>query len=910
MKRLLSPGIEPLESRIAPAIVIANPAFDIKAGAGSTSATIDLAKLVDPAGNHRTVVEFITNFTIPGASGPGVIRLEMFDDKTPLTVQNFLSYVNNANAANDYDGTYFHRLVKDFVLQGGGYNPPPKVNDFGPHVDTPFTVHNEFFADDPELDPVAGTLAMAKVGTSNGGGPHSATSEFFINYADNSGILDSQNGGFTVFGKVVQGMDVVNALANLRLAPINNLGGNGNEGIPTTAATGAQVGDQTIRIVEARVVPPLAANANGHTFSVQVFDNVTGLPSNDLLSATIDANNQLKLAYKSGKAGVAKVKVSVSKTGEATVDDEFLVTVQPNLIAEVQNNIGGTVVPGQKGTTNVRLVNNGGGAANGDLNVRLFLSEITSGNSDAASGFTLEESGDGADIEISADAAKRISLAGGRDTVMAVKYEITAEDAAKLKVGSNYRLLAKVETPVGSTIQELFTDDNIGNIRDVHVFKNAFGTVDSGRAPVALTLAENSIVTGSELLTFVLKGPGSGEATRNADGSLTLELSGTTLASSLSIKTAKGVVADISELHITGTIGSLKLANTNLHSHLSISGGVKSIQLGDLGGTGPTFSGNIDIGGTSNLGTVIQFGTVRDFSLDSTTTIKSLKAKAWLNSNAVERETLTLNGIGSLSIAGNFEANLNDRSEANGGTLKIGGNIVGSTIATRSAFKKITAVDVSDAAFNLGAADRISALATAKSSIAFGNVTDSAVNASHPVTSLSALAWKNTATSPVEELTFRGLGSLKIATDLEAGVSQESALPVKSIAVGGVIRNAVIQSAGDISAISAGTFDGVDVFAGVSAKPTQISDLVSARNIGSITAKSAFLNTDVIAAQIAKISVAGVNGASGSGLFGFYADVIKSYVRKGGPKLSNLDAPAPDPGAYDPVAPNYEVRVF
>lgn len=910
MKRLLSPGIEPLESRIAPAIVIANPAFDIKAGAGSNSATIDLAKLVDPAGNHRTVVEFITNFTVPGASGPGVIRLEMFDDKTPLTVQNFISYVNNANAANDYDGTYFHRLVKDFVLQGGGYNPPPKFNDFGPHVDTPFTLHNEFFPDDPELDPVAGTLAMAKVGTSQGGGPHSATSEFFINYADNSGTLDPQNGGFTVFGKVVQGMDVVNALANLRLAPISNLGGNGNEGIPTTAAAGAQVGDQTIRIVEARVVPPLPGNANGHTFSVQVFDNVTGLPSNDLLSATIDASNQLKLAYKSGKAGVAKVKVSVSKTGETTVEDEFLVTVQPNLIAEVQSNVGSTVVPGQKGTANVRLVNNGGGAAVGDVNVRLFLSEITSGSSDIASGFTLEESGADADVEISADGAKSISLAGGRDAFMSVKYEITSEDAAKLKVGSNYRLLAKIETPGGSTIQELFTDDNVGNIRDVHVFKNAFGTVDSGRAPVALTLSENSNVSGSDLLTFVLKGPGSGEATRNADGSLSLELSGTTAASSLSIKTAKGVVADISELHITGTIGSLKLANTNLHSHLSISGGVKSIQLGDLGGTAPSSSGNIDIGGTSSLNTVIQFGTVRDFSLDSTAPIKSLKAKAWLNTNAVERETLTLNGIGALAIAGNFEANINDRSEANGGTLKVGGNIVGSTIATRSAFKTITAKDVSDATFNLGSADRIAALATAKSALSFGNVTDSAVNASHPVTSLAAIGWKNTAASQVEELSFRGLGSLKIATDLEAGVSEESGLPVKSISVGGAIRNVAVHTAGGITAITAGTFDGVDIFAGVSAKPTQLSDLASARNIGSITAKTAFLNSDVVAAQIAKIAVAGVNGASGSGSFGFYADVIKTYVRNGGVKLSNLDAPAPDPGAYDPLAPNYEVRVF
>lgn len=911
MKKIFSPGIEPLESRIAPAILIANPAFDIKAGPGTNSVSIDLATLVDPSASHRTIVEFITNYTVPGTSGPGVIRLELFDDKTPLTVQNFLSYVTNPDTANDYAGTYFHRLVTGFVLQGGGYNPPLRFNNFGTHVDTPYTVHNEFFPDDTELDPNPGTIAMAKVGTSSGGGPHSATSEFFINYADNSGTLDDQNGGFTVFGKVVQGMNVVTALANLRLAPITNLtGSSSSEGVPTTAANGVLVKDQVIQIVEARIVPPQPANANGHTFSVEVLDNATGLPSKDLLSATIDANNQLKLAYKSGKAGVAKVKVSIAKTGETPVIDEFLVTVLPNLVVEVPQDIGSTVVPGQKGTANVKLTNNGGGAAIGDVKVRLFLSKISNGNDDISSGFTLEETGENADIEISTDVAKRISLAGGQDVNLAVKYEITAEDAAKLKANSQYRLLAKVETPSGSTIQELFTDDNVGNNREVHTFRNAFGFLEAGRAPVKLTLTENSNVTDSDLLTFILKGPGRGEATRNADGSLSLELSGTSAASSLSIKTAKGAVADISELHVAGAIGSLKLANTNLLSHLSVSGGVKSIQLGNLGAESPTGSGSIDIGGTANLKTSIKLGTVRDFSLDSTAPIQSLKAKAWLNTNAVTRETLTLNGVRNFSVDGNFEANLNDRSETNGGVLKVAGDILGSTISTRSAYKKISAMGVVGADFNLGASDQIVALASAKGALAFGDVKDSSIDAFHPVSALNALSWENTDASPVEELSFHGLGSLKITNDLEASVVDESGITLKSIAVGGTISDLMIKTSGAIDSITAGTFDGVKVFAGVTAKPTQLSDLANARTIGSITAKTAFLKTDVVASQITKVAVAGVDGMSGSGVFGFYADAIKSYVRKGGPKLANLTEPEPNTGSYDSVGANYEVRIF
>ena len=280
MKQTFSPTIEPLESRIAPAIIIANPIFDIKGGAGQTSADIDLAKLVDPSTSYRTIVEFVTNFTKSGATSPSVIRLELFDDKTPLTVQNFLSYVNNTDLNNDYDGTYFHRLVSGFVLQGGGYNPPISINNFGTHVETPLTVHNEFFADDTTLDPVVGTIAMAKVGTSAGGGPHSATSEFFINYADNSGILDDQNGGFTVFGRVIQGMDAVTEMANLRKVAISNLGGpGGSEGIPTTAS-GVPTSDQLIKIVDARV-PYFSVtinagdNTRSHSIPTPVFGNVS-----------------------------------------------------------------------------------------------------------------------------------------------------------------------------------------------------------------------------------------------------------------------------------------------------------------------------------------------------------------------------------------------------------------------------------------------------------------------------------------------------------------------------------------------------------------------------------------------------------------------------------------------------------
>ena len=921
MKRPTSPGIEPLESRIAPAVTILHPIFDIKAGIGQTGADIDLAKMVDAAASYRTIVEFQTNINASGGAGSGIIRLELFDDKTPLTVQNFLSYVNNtiadnANNLNDYDGTYFHRLVGGFVLQGGGFNGPIAAGNRGTHVGTPFQVHNEFNNADPELDPVTGTLAMAKVGTTDGGGPHSATSEFFISYADNSATLDDQNGGFTVFGKVTQGMDIVNAMATLRRFAINNLNGTVNtpqnpnaDGTPTTAGAGASpTADQLIKIVDARVVTPTAGIQGNHIFSEVSVEKISG---DDFLTQTFNpANNKLTLDYAPGKAGVAKVKVKVTDTkgdlnaaNDEFVFEEFNVTVLPNLVASVTNSLGNLVIPGQKGIVNVNLINNGAGIAKGDIKVRLFMSEINaSGVTDAniASGFTLEQ---GTDVEITADGTKPISLLSGKSLSVSTKYEISPTAAGLLQHNKNYRLLALVESTSGTAIQELFTDDNVGNVFSGSTFQNAFGTVGDGRKGVTITVPDD-ISGPSNDVTLILKGPGKGEILRNLDGSLNITLSGTTTASSFSVKAAKGITPRIGELHVNDVIGKVALKNAQLLSHFSASGGAKSLIFGDIGAIAPDQTSNFSIGGFANLKTTISLGTVRDYAIDASSPIKSLTAKAWLNLNAQEHETLDLSGIGKLTIEQNLEANVNDESASAIASITVKGAILNSTLSTDSAVKKLTIGNATGATFNLGDSAQIAALATSKGTLTFKNVSDSSINASYPISKLTSLSWTDTAASQKEELKFQGLGDMKITGDLEANIT-ELGLGVKSITVSGAVRNSVIKSAGDITSIKAATLDGVSVFAGVSAKPTLLADLANARKIGSITASTAFLNTTVVGSEIGKIAVSGVTGA-GSAKFGFYADVIKSYVRAGGPKLTNLTTA----GESDPVAPNYQVLVF
>lgn len=137
----------------------------------------------------------------------GDYSIELLDELAPATVANFLNYVNR----NDYNGTYLHRVVDNFVVQGGGYRFQPFVGPVDVPADPP--VVNEF-----GVSNTRGTVAMAKVD----GNPDSATNQWFVNLTDNSGSLDDNNGGFAVFGNVLgEGMIILEAIDEL---PVSSLG--------------------------------------------------------------------------------------------------------------------------------------------------------------------------------------------------------------------------------------------------------------------------------------------------------------------------------------------------------------------------------------------------------------------------------------------------------------------------------------------------------------------------------------------------------------------------------------------------------------------------------------------------------------------------------------------------------------
>jgi cyclophilin family peptidyl-prolyl cis-trans isomerase len=126
----------------------------------------------------------------------GAITLALNNEKAPISVANFLKYADEGH----YDGTIFHRVIENFMIQGGGFTPDMSQKETGEGI------KNEW---KNGLSNTRGTIAMARLGYQ----PDSGTAQFFINVADNDFLDKPRDGaGYAVFGKVAQGMDVVDAI--------------------------------------------------------------------------------------------------------------------------------------------------------------------------------------------------------------------------------------------------------------------------------------------------------------------------------------------------------------------------------------------------------------------------------------------------------------------------------------------------------------------------------------------------------------------------------------------------------------------------------------------------------------------------------------------------------------------------
>jgi cyclophilin family peptidyl-prolyl cis-trans isomerase len=302
-------GSSPAGPRANSAPFVAAGIGDISVGKNASPAVLDLAGVYsDP-----DITDTKVRFDVSAGSFSGTINVELFDKQAPRTVANFLNYIKSGA----YNNSIFHRLVTNFVLQGGGFtfNSAKATLDTIP-TDPP--VQNE--PDVVNRSNTIGTIAMAKLGSD----PNSATDQFFFNLGDNSSNLNNQNGGFTVFGKIVSADDqnTINALAGATIrdeskgdasSPFNSIPLNSYNGTnfptDTTAANYDLVKD--VQII-----------SQTESLTYSVVGN-----SNPGLVTTAIKNNRLTLTYAANATGTSTITVRATDEFGATVDDTFHVSV-------------------------------------------------------------------------------------------------------------------------------------------------------------------------------------------------------------------------------------------------------------------------------------------------------------------------------------------------------------------------------------------------------------------------------------------------------------------------------------------------------------------------------------------------------------------------------------------------------
>ena len=256
----------------------------------------------------------------------GDIEIELLEDDAPKTVANFLNYIEN----NRYDKAFIHRSAPGFVIQGGGF---AFIDGAAPEIEAFPAVENEF-----KVLNTRGTLAMAKLGDQ----PDSATSQWFINLADNSD-LDSQNGGFTVFARVVgDGMEVADAISQLPVWNAQSVFGGAFSALPLIdfVNDGSQIADENIVFTALSVkeeVAPFVMNAglndawfdpatDGQGFFITVFPDLnfvslawftydTELPAEDASANLGDPGHRWLTAGGKIEGNRAVMNISVTSGG-------------------------------------------------------------------------------------------------------------------------------------------------------------------------------------------------------------------------------------------------------------------------------------------------------------------------------------------------------------------------------------------------------------------------------------------------------------------------------------------------------------------------------------------------------------------------------------------------------------------
>jgi cyclophilin family peptidyl-prolyl cis-trans isomerase len=751
--------VEPLESRRLLHNVLLSEMPNQVLNLGE-SVTVNPAQYIDYEEINGTFLKMTTNF--------GPIYIEMFDDQTPITVANFLAYVN----AGDYNNSIFHRLVPNFVLQGGVVKvvDPSATPDQIEFIESRGTIQNEF---DPSRSNVARTLAMAKVGPPQGSPPttetiNSASSSFFFNLGDNSANLDNQNGGFTTFARVYDdaSWDVVQAM--------NSLNAPGN--FPQ--------------------FPELPEDANGN---LAVISNLSVLPENtfnvrssnpNVLNASL-VNGQVSL--QAVGAGVATVTVTGSSPYDgSTLSDTFAVAINPTAaINPAEDAAPATITVGNADSKAVRFTDADGTVVT--ISSRAALASV-------------EFIGD----NVTFDSLRGVTTVSGTNVSIReiTVTESTARSSVTLSGRGGDNMFAVGDVTGAGTLGTLTASNGVlsgditmgGAIGKVTLLGISGGSISGATGEVPLTLTARGAVVDSTVnvpaasATIKATSWTNSDATTDsitADNIRTLTVTGdftpnVTTTAGIRAATIRGAVAG-STWNVGSELTALTVGSWSTGS-ITAAAITKLTSIGAFGA---------DVTTSGELKTATVRGNVSSAAWSVAGALSKLTVASW--DNAGGNGTIAANSILAITSTGNFGPDIT----TSGGevrVLTVRGTVTGGTwdVAAGTRPSKVTATDTG--------AGWIGVFAGAVSTFAVRNTLDGTLSAAS-IGTLSA----GVLTAPVSVTSAVpgafSLSTLKVGQMTDAEV--RSAGDIRTVVVTrGALRSAIFAglAAGEASADELGDF--------------------------------------------------------------------------------------------------------
>lgn len=649
-------ALESFEDRRLFAVFLDSPISDISVRPGAADSTISLAnrfRTTNLNGITGTIVRMPVKYGTGTTLVDSSINLLMYDTATPLTVQNFLNYVT----AGRYDDSIIHRSDSGFI-QGGGFTF--KNNQFDV-VSANSPVSDEF-SKSPRVDGkvnVRGTIAMVKGDTAN-----SATSQWFINTADNAGFDNAGNliGGYTVFGRVLGGMDVadkINALTTYNASSISPA----LSALPLSGyAAGRSVKSENV---------VLFSDPSVVSTPTTYFDYKVTSSDPKVAGVSIDSNGNIVVDYPTKvKQGTTTITLTGSDLTGATVTDTFTITVATPALA-VSNGTTkitsgqagvvdlGTAFIGQTATRTITLKNSGKGV--------LDLGSVT-----VPDGFTLAE-------------AVPDTLAAGATYNLVLNIDTTTERTLSGQISivsdaSDEPFAFSVRTEVGDSV-------NLGGTVKSVVFTDATGTRSTyslkGNGTAKLSF------TGSNLSAVASKSSVTVTGTNVSLDTLTLDSTDASTAVSASVK---GAGASIGTVSSTTTFKQLNLKGVTVTDSISLANGGADFTVGTVSSATVNF-------GSAAVGSQVKKLTVGNIT-DSTVVFGGVIKAAVVGS--VSGGTLAFSGgpVSSLSIASLSGATL--VSTAVLSSVKITGAMTNSELRSSRAMGKFEAGSMSSSTLRIG----------------------------------------------------------------------------------------------------------------------------------------------------------------------------------------------------------------